>query len=141
MVISDFLEPWVPPPRRHTAPPRILSRPKAELLADATHTALRQTHRRHDVVAVHITDPHELTLPSLGRLVLEDAETGEVVEVNTGAADDRTTFAERQARAQAELARLFRSARVDAIQLRTDQPYAAELGRFFEAREKRRLRG
>ena len=50
-------------------------------------------------------------------------------------------FAERQARAQAELARLFRSAGIDAIQLRTDQPYAIALGRFFETREKRRLRG
>jgi hypothetical protein len=39
------------------------------------------------------------------------------------------------------LARLFRSAGIDAIQLRTDQPYAAELGKFFETREKRRLRG
>ncbi len=42
---------------------------------------------------------------------------------------------------QADLARLFRSAGIDAIGLRTDQPYAAELGRFFETREKRRLRG
>ena len=49
--------------------------------------------------------------------------------------------AERQARAQADLARLFRSAGIDAIRLRTDQPYAAELGKFFETREKRRLRG
>ena len=43
--------------------------------------------------------------------------------------------------AQADLARLFRSAGIDAIQLRTDQPYGAALGRFFETRERRRLRG
>ena len=46
-----------------------------------------------------------------------------------------------QARSQADLARLFRSAGIDAIQLRTDHPYGAELGRFFETRERRRLRG
>ena len=46
-----------------------------------------------------------------------------------------------QWRSQAELGKMFRSAGIDAIQLRTDQPYAAALGRFFETREKRRLRG
>ena len=64
-----------------------------------------------------------------------------MVEINTGDERKRAAFAERQARAQADLARLFRSAGIDAIHLRTDQPYAAELGRFFETREKRRLRG
>ena len=140
VVMSDFLEPPVTSIQR-LASLRGLNRPKSEVLSDASYTALRQTNRRHDVVVVHITDPHELALPALGRLLLEDAETGEIVEVNTGVSAGRTTFAERQAKAQAELARSFRSARIDAIQLRTDQPYAAELGRFFEAREKRRLRG
>jgi hypothetical protein len=73
--------------------------------------------------------------------VLEDAETGEIVEVGTGDARKRAAFAERQARAQADLERLFRSAGIDAIQLRTDQPYTASLGKFFETRERRRLRG
>jgi hypothetical protein len=82
-----------------------------------------------------------LELPVLGRLVLADAETGEVVEINTGDRRKRASFAERQARAQADLARLFRSAGIDAIQLRTDRPYGIELARFFETREKRRARG
>ena len=112
-----------------------------ESLAQAAYSRLRQANRRHDVVAVQITDPFELELPALGRLVLQDAETGEIVEVNTGDARKRKTFAERQARTQAEIARVFRSAGIDAIQLRTDQPYAIELARFFETREKRRLRG
>jgi uncharacterized protein (DUF58 family) len=140
VVISDFLEPaGVPRPRASSG--RAPMRPKSDALSDATYTALRQTNRRHDVVAVHITDRFETEVPALGRLLLEDAETGEIVELNTAPAGGRATFAERQARAQAELARLFRSARIDAIQLRTDQPYSAELGRFFETREKRRLRG
>jgi len=112
-----------------------------ESLAQSAHPMLRHANRRHDVVAVHITDPYELQLPALGRLVLQDAETGEIVEVNTGDERKRKAFAERQTKAQNEIARLFRSAGIDAIQLRTDQPYAAELGRFFETREKRRLRG
>jgi uncharacterized protein (DUF58 family) len=112
-----------------------------ESLAQAAYPMLRHANRRHDVVAVQIADPFELELPDLGRLVLQDAETGEIVEINTGDRRKRNAFAERQARAQADLTRLFRSAGIDAIRLRTDQPYSAELGRFFETREKRRLRG
>jgi uncharacterized protein (DUF58 family) len=140
VVISDFLgSPAVAAGRRtRQLRPQIML---LESLAQASFTMLRQANRRHDVVAVQIADRHELELPSLGRLVLRDAETGEIVEINTGDERKRAAFAERQARSQTELARLFRSAGIDAIQLRTDQPYAVELGRFFETREKRRLRG
>jgi uncharacterized protein (DUF58 family) len=110
-------------------------------LPAAVQTALRMANRKHDVVAVQIADRYEQELPALGRLVLEDAETGEVVELNTGEAHDRRAFAGRRARFQADLARQFRSSGIDSIQLRTDQPYAAALTRFFETREKRRLRG
>ena len=140
VVISDFIgSPSVPvgKGRRKVRPQMLL----LESLAQASFTMLRQVNRRHDLVAVQIADRYELELPALGRLVLNDAETGEVVEINTGDERKRAAFAERQTRAQADLARLFRSAGIDAIRLRTDQSYAAELGRFFETREKRRLRG
>jgi uncharacterized protein (DUF58 family) len=140
VVISDFLgSPAVAAGKRtRQLRPQIML---LESLAQASFTMLRQANRRHDVVAVQIADRHELELPSLGRLVLRDAETGEIVEINTGDDRKRAAFAERQARSQTELARLFRSAGIDAIQLRTDQPYAVELGRFFETRERRRLGG
>ncbi|HNR71245.1 MAG TPA: DUF58 domain-containing protein [Verrucomicrobiota bacterium] len=140
VLISDFIGSPVEVSgrRRRKVRPQMML---LESLAQASLTMLRQANRRHDVVAVQIMDRYELELPALGRLVLNDAETGEVVEINTSDERKRAAFAERQARAQADLARLFRSAGIDAIRLRTDQPYAAELGRFFETREKRRLRG
>jgi uncharacterized protein (DUF58 family) len=113
----------------------------SESLSQTSSTALRQANRRHDIVAVQITDRFELELPGLGYLVLEDAETGEVVEVNTGDQRKREAFKKRQLRAQTELRRLFQTAGIDSIQLRTDQPYAAALGRFFETRERRRRHG
>ena len=82
---------------------------------------LRQANRKHDLVAVQVTDPHELELPDLGRLIFEDAETGEIVEVNTGDGRKRKAFADRQAREQEQLPRLFRRAGIDTMQLRTDQ--------------------
>ena len=53
----------------------------------------------------------------------------------------RDSFALRQQKLRGELARQFRSSGIDSIQLRTDEPYSATLGKFFETREKRRLRG
>jgi len=139
VVISDFIgSPALPEGRTGKLRPQMLL---LESLAQAASPMLRHANRRHDVVAVQIADPYELELPTLGRLVLQDAETGEIIEVNTGDQRKRSAFAQRQQKAQAELVRVFRSAGIDAIQLRTDQPYAAELGRFFETRERRRLRG
>ena len=112
-----------------------------ESLAQASFTMLKQANRKHDLVAVQVTDPRELELPELGRLIFQDAETGQIVEVNTGDERKRAAFTERQAKSQEQLARLFRRAGIDSIQLRTDQAYGVALGRFFETREKRRLRG
>jgi uncharacterized protein (DUF58 family) len=140
VVISDFISPAVA-----SALPSRLSRgdtrPYSNVLPPELQTALRIANRKHDVVAVHITDRHELELPALGRLILEDAETGEIVEINTGHVSSRDAFALRQEKQRNDLARQFRSSGVDAIQLRTDEPYSAALGKFFENREKRRLRG
>jgi hypothetical protein len=63
------------------------------------------------------------------------------VEVNTGDARKRAVFADRQAKSQQDTARAFRRAGIDAMQLRTDENYGPALARFFETREKRRLRG
>jgi len=140
VIISDFLGSPAParkPGGKGFRPQMLL----LESLAQSAYTMLKQANRKHDLVAVQVTDPRELELPALGRLVFQDAETGEIVEVNTADARKRTAFAERQAKSQDQLARLFRKAGVDAMQLRTDEPYSATLGKFFEKREKRRMRG
>ena len=138
VILSDFLESGT----------RTLARFKRQFapggspnLAHSSYATLRQTNRRHDVVAVQIKDRYEEDLPALGRLVLKDAESGEVIEINTNDSARRGLFKQRHLESQVELEKLFRAANIDYIQLRTDQPYAATLGRFFENRERRRLRG
>jgi uncharacterized protein (DUF58 family) len=140
VVVSDFISPAVASavPDRSS---RGDARPYTGVLPPSVQTALRMANRRHDVVAVHIADRYELELPALGRLILEDAETGEILELNTGRADSRDAFALRQQKQTEDLARQFRMSGIDTIQLRTDEPYSAALGKFFENREKRRLRG
>ncbi|MGA2685466.1 MAG: DUF58 domain-containing protein [Verrucomicrobiota bacterium] len=141
VVISDFLNSEGVTSAVPGRLPREDARRYTGALPPPIQTALRVANRRHDVVAVQIADRYELELPTLGRLVLEDAETGEIVEVNTAHTTSRDAFALRQEKQYAEVARQFRSSGIDSIQLRTDEPYAAALGRFFETREKRRLRG
>ena len=79
-----------------------------------------------------------MNLPNVGWVVLQDAETGQTVEINTGDKRRREAYEKRQADAQEELLKLFRVSGIDSIQLRTDEPYASALEYFFEMRSKRR---
>jgi uncharacterized protein (DUF58 family) len=140
ILVSDFLA-ETNPSRAEIAAHLRRRAIRSETLGRVSATALRQVSRRHDLVAVQVTDPYELELPSLGRLVLQDAETGELVEINTADERRRAAFAERQLRTQRELDRLFRQAQVDAIRVRTGAPYDLALQQFFDTREKRRRHG
>jgi len=99
---------------------------------------LALTNKRHDVIAVTITDPREQTLPGAGIIQLEDAETKQVYFVDTASRSLREDFVKKSARLLAERLRVLRQAGVDVIDIKTDKPYAEELIRFFRAREKRR---
>jgi uncharacterized protein (DUF58 family) len=93
--------------------------------------------RRHDFIAVHVQDQREEMLPNVGIITLEDAETGEQIEINTA---DRTTRARFSALAEtrrAELNRTLRRNSIDAISLRTGEDYLPALRSFFKQRERR----
>jgi len=96
--------------------------------------AVRQTNRRHDLIAVHIEDPREKELPSIGIIALEDAETGEIIELDTTRSEVREHFSalslERARRLKSDLL----AEGVDTVQLRTDAPYTPVLQRFFKSR-------
>jgi len=105
----------------------------------ALRRAMRQTNSRHDLVAVHVEDPREQELPDVGILALEDAETGEIVELDTASASVRKRFKEGAAERSRNLVTDFRAEGVDTLQLQTDVPYIPALQRFFKTRERRRL--
>jgi uncharacterized protein (DUF58 family) len=104
----------------------------------ALRRAMRQTNRRHDLIAVQVEDPHERELPNVGILALEDAETGEVLELDTASTTVRRQFKELALERDRRLTSDFRSEGVDTLQLQTDSPYLAALQRFFKVRERRR---
>ena len=99
--------------------------------------ALSVAGRRHDLIAVRLGDHRETTLPPLGYMEFEDAETGELYTVNTADPRFRAEFTKRADRVRADLERTFRRSRVDVIDIQTNQPYVQPLMRFFKEREGR----
>ena len=101
--------------------------------------AVRQTNRRHDLIALHIEDPREKELPNVGIIALEDAETGEIIELNTARATVRKRFNELSLERARRLKSDLRAEGVDIVQLRTDTPYIPPLQRFFKSRGRPRI--
>ena len=96
------------------------------------------TNTRHDVVCLHLHDPRESALPDAGLVTIEDAETGELLELDSGRGSVREKFASVNAERLAELDRSFNRTGVDTLRLTTTEPFAPMLQRFFEIRRGRR---
>jgi uncharacterized protein (DUF58 family) len=103
-------------------------------------SAFKRTGRRHDLIAIRITDPSEEDLPAVGLLDLEDAETGQRLLVDTGSATVREAFRMAAQRRRAALQQMARQSRVDLIEVSTDGGHLDALIRFFRLRERRMRR-
>lgn len=99
--------------------------------------SLSIANKRHDIVAVSITDPRELDLPDTGIIILEDAETGRSFTVDTSSHAVRRQYHINARRMFDERQKLLRASNVDHIDIRTDVSYSRELHRFFRMRERR----
>ncbi len=93
--------------------------------------------RRHELVAVRLYDPLEMELPDLGLIVMQDAETGEQLFVDTHDAGFRKRFAETAARREAALHAALTEAGVDCLELATDDDLVDALMRFTVLRKRR----
>jgi uncharacterized protein (DUF58 family) len=109
----------------------------SDLLDQGFEQPLKVANRRHDIVIIQIMDPREKELPNVGILEIKDAETGEIVRLDTALPWVRDTFQENWKRNQAKLSRLFDSHRMDHLTLETGKPYDVPLIRFFEERARR----
>lgn len=109
----------------------------SDFQADDFSRELSVSGRRHDFIAVHIQDQREETLPNVGIITLEDSETGEQIEINTGDRGTRARFSALAETKRAELNRTLRRNSIDAISLRTGEDYLPALRSFFKLRERR----
>jgi uncharacterized protein (DUF58 family) len=99
--------------------------------------SLARLAQRHEVVAVRLYDPLEMQLPDLGLLVIQDAETGEQVFVDTHDRGFRKRFAAAAERRETELRTAFRHAGVDALELSTSDDLVDAILRFADLRKRR----
>lgn len=125
-LVSDFLVPETPQPGQ---PDPASWSNLFRLLAVA--------NQRHEVICFPLSDPREQTLPDVGRLRLEDAETGLQYEINTGDESVRRRYAEGRAHFAAALTRSLRKSGVGFLPISTGKPFTADLTAFFARRIKR----
>ncbi len=103
-------------------------------------TPLAHLAQRHDVVAVRLYDPLEMNLPDLGLVVMQDAETGEQLFVDTHDKGFRKRFAAAADARETQLRSAFRQAGVDALELATDDDLLDAMLRFIDMRAPARSR-
>ena len=102
--------------------------------------ALSVANRRHDVIAVLITDPRELEIPAVGMTALRDAETGQTRLYDTGSKAFREALAASAAERVTELEHGLRRRGIDFIHIDAAGSVVDPLIAFFRMRERRSRR-
>jgi len=137
-LLTDFL------PNRAGLPPARNARPREHEKHRLNGTGrdvvaeLGLTNTRHDVICLHLHDPRESELPDAGLVTLEDAETGELLELDSSRRTVRDRFSAVNAERLAALDRALNRTAVDTLRLQATEPFAPALQRFFEIRRGRR---
>ncbi len=94
------------------------------------------TSRRHDLIALSITDPREISIPPIGYIELEDAETGEYIMVNSSDENFQKEFSDQAKKRVKATQTFFRKYGIDLIEVDTEHAYIDPIIRFFKRREK-----
>jgi len=109
----------------------------SDFFAEDYKRPLAVANKRHDIIAVSVTDPREIDMPDIGIVNLEDAETGRSFLIDTSSFAVRKKYNLDAVSMHAQRDQIFRSVNVDHINIRTDEPYTGALYKFFKMRERR----
>ena len=110
----------------------------SDVLGTGFDKPMRVLGRRHDLIAVSVTDPREQNMPNIGLVELQDAETGERVLFDTASSAIRERYETIGRNRPETLSEGFRAMKVDQIEVRTGDDYVGDLVKFFRMRERRR---
>jgi uncharacterized protein (DUF58 family) len=102
------------------------------------YKALSLTARRHDLIVVRLSDPREYALPNVGILTLEDAETGQLIEIDTRNSRVRAEYESQNSKQLVDFQDTLKRLGIDSIYVDNGQPYITKIREFFLTREKRR---
>ncbi len=109
----------------------------SDFLTENYEKSLQVAYKKHDIIAIDISDPREVEMPSVGLLELEDAETGETVMVDTSNPAIRGSFYSQSKEERDTRDKFFKSIGVDNININTDWSYVEPITKFFRMRAKR----
>jgi uncharacterized protein (DUF58 family) len=112
----------------------------SDFLDEDFESALRAANRKHDVIAVLVSDPHELELPNVGLVAMRDAESGETGLYDTGSVAFRSRLAEQSQHRLRDLERRLRASGIDFIHIDAADSVVEPLVKFFRMRERRQRR-
>jgi uncharacterized protein (DUF58 family) len=111
------------------------------LVSDFIETGFKKTlgllNKRHDVIAVSVRDQAEIALPGIGLVEFADAESGEVILIDTSSRQFRDKYSNTCAQRFNELKNMLRTINVDCISINTDKSYIQDLVSFFHMRHRR----
>lgn len=126
VLLSDFLQ----------GPNGIL--PNPDLRAqDPVLKALDLTNRRHDLICINVFDGRETELPNLGTIVLEDSETGEIVELDTFSKELTDAYKNENLKRMKDFKNALARIGIDSLKIEAGKPYIVKLRKFFEERKRR----
>jgi uncharacterized protein (DUF58 family) len=109
----------------------------SDFLAPLARHSMTVANRRHDLIAVTVTDPREQSIADVGFITLKDAETGQIVELDTRQAQVRAMFESHSSQLARDLGETLKKAGVDQLAIQTDEDYQKSFRRFFHMRERR----
>lgn len=100
--------------------------------------ALSLTNRRHDLICASVSDPREFELPNVGTLFLEDAESGECVQIDTSSAKVRKAYSDYNFIRKSQFEKQLAKVGIDLLEVDTTDDYIFKLKKFFETRKSKR---
>ena len=109
----------------------------SDFIADQYEKPLKVVSAKHDLIPIQIVDPREDELPDVGLALVEDLETGELVEVDTSNLDVRADYAREAQRQRAAREHLFRRLQLDHVTVSTDRDFVKPLTELFRLRQRR----
>jgi len=109
----------------------------SDFIADQYEKPLRVVSAKHDLIPIQVVDPREDELPDVGLALVEDLESGELVEVDTSNLAVRARYAREAQRQRASREHLFRRLQLDHCTISTDRDFVKPLTELFRLRQRR----
>lgn len=113
----------------------------SDFIDSGYESKLRIASRRHDLIGILVSDPVELSMPDVGLVYFEDAETGQTVLFDTHSPSLRRTYEQLENTRRTAIREMFSKMEIDLIEVVAGLDYVKDLLKFFRIRARRAQKG